>query len=162
MIEFKDLTLQNWNYYEPLILKTEESYPVHLRSEKDDFLELLSEKNISKMLFVDSQFAGFVTGYPLDEEVAEDHGVNKIECHDKVYLFDIAIAPEFRGKHLAKIMLTEFIKNAKDNKFGYVLGHFRRNASLNMIKELGGREIKVCPNWEESGEDFSFCELKVN
>ncbi|MDD5178266.1 MAG: GNAT family N-acetyltransferase [Candidatus Nanoarchaeia archaeon] len=159
-LEFKELNLENFDSYVDYIIHSEELYPTQIRSSKEDYKDMLKDENsIAIVAFSDSEYVGNIVGSPL-----LDHEFDEYELDKKkkiVYLYNIVVENNYQGRGLGSKLLKEFIKVAKERGFDTLVGHFRQNRSLALIKKLGCIIKKVHNNWEDSGEDYCFCELDL-
>jgi GNAT superfamily N-acetyltransferase len=162
MLEFEDLTLQNWAQYEKPILQSEDTYPEAVRSDKQDFLDSLEdEMHVAIVAKVDSAYAGNVIGYPLaNREEMEFHQIDLPADPKMIYVFNFIVDSPYQGRGYGKKLLMEFIRLAKEKGYERMVGHFRKNSSFAMIKRLGGKEIKTFTNWEGGDEDYVLCVLE--
>ncbi|MBN2111708.1 GNAT family N-acetyltransferase [Candidatus Woesearchaeota archaeon] len=162
MLIFEDIKPDNWQRFESFVLKTELSYPEEIRTERDEYIEIILEENIAKSASFNSEYIGNAIGYPLTIEDVEFHDLTPEMIKVKaIYLFNFAVEPIHQGKGYGMKLLLEFIKSAKEKGYEKLLGHFRPNASLALIKKAGGKELKICKNWENTGEDYVLCELDL-
>ena len=161
MLAFEDLNLNNWHVYVDLVLKSEAIFPESIRTSKEEFTEILLIKDTIAKVAIDSGYVGNIMGYPLVSlENLEEYGLQFLE-ERAIYISNLVIESTHQGKGFGKKLLLEFIKAAIDNGYEKVYGHFRQNHSLVLIKKLGARELKVFPNWSDTGEDFVLCELDL-
>ena len=163
MLTFEDLTPGNWHRFEKPILQSELFYPEFIRTSREEFIEVLLDGDyIAKVVKLDSRYIGNAIGYSLTQEDIKDHGFDwKPENSRMLYLFNFVIEPAYRGKGYGQRLLLEFIKSANEIGYEKLVGHFRRNWSLPMIKKLGAIEIGIHSNWENTGEDYIICELDL-
>jgi ribosomal protein S18 acetylase RimI-like enzyme len=163
MLTFEDINIENWSRFEKEVIRTEQIYPEALRTPAYEFNNILSGPNIFKCAFVDSKYSGNAIGYPLEtSEDLESHGVDVSRLGEKIiYLQNLAILPNYQGKGIGYKLLKEFIRSAKEKGFETLIGHFRPNGSLALIKKFGAKEVKQCHNWEGSTECFVMCELDL-
>ncbi|MBU2560829.1 MAG: GNAT family N-acetyltransferase [Nanoarchaeota archaeon] len=162
MLRFNEMTKNNWNEYKELIAKLELNFHPTIRSEEEDYLEILSEENISKVAVFDTMSIGAAIGFPLVEDQMDEYFVSQELRQKKLfYLFKINIDQQFQGKGIGQQLLSELIKAAAQKGYEKMIGHFRRNASLALIKKFGAAEKGVVSNWEGTDEDLVFCELDL-
>jgi ribosomal protein S18 acetylase RimI-like enzyme len=81
------------------------------------------------------------------------------EDHSMIYMFNFVIEPEYQNKGYGSQLLKEFIKSAKEKGYKKLLGHFRQNSSLHLVKKLGAKEKKTYKNWCKTKENYTLCEL---
>lgn len=163
ILTFKELTRDNFKDYQDYILLYEQIYPEKIRSSQEDYIEmLLDDESIALVLEVDSRYAGSILGCPLEEEDRKLFNINiPLENTKVIYLYNIIIAPEYQGKGLGYGLLKEFIRVVKEKGYYVLVGHFRPNGSATLIKKFGGEVKQVWSNWEDSGEDYLYCELDL-
>jgi GNAT superfamily N-acetyltransferase len=164
MLSFEDLGAGNWGKYGNLILGSENVFPEAMRTDKEDFIDVVREQDgVAKVALVDSGYAGNVFGYHVSPDDFGYYGLHDIPADAKViYLFSIVINPGLQGKGYGRQLLLEFIKSAKEKGYDFIAGHFRQNGSLKLIKAFGAKEEGVCPNWENIGEDCVICCLDIH
>jgi len=163
MLTFDDLREDNWNQYGNFVMRSETIYPESIRSPGEEFTCILkSEDSVAKVLLLDSEYIGNAVGFCMDEEDKGDFGLDKLPGNPKIiYLFNILIDPSHQGRGYGSMLMQEFIKSAKSKGYDYIVGHFRPNGSLHIIKKFGAVEGAVCKNWENIGEDYIFCILDL-
>jgi GNAT superfamily N-acetyltransferase len=164
MLSFEDLNFKNWPLFEETILNNQQIFPEQIRTAKEDFLSIIYSPNqLSLVLKYDANFAGNAIGYPLeDEQDMKEHDIDHIPIDGKtIYLFEFLVSNQFQGKGLGHKLLMEFIRKAKEKGFERIVGDFRPNGSLSLMRKLNAKEIKVHKNWENTGEDFVLCELDI-
>jgi hypothetical protein len=57
--------------------------------------------------------------------------------------------------------MNKFISSCRDEGFKFVSGNFRLNGSYRLAKKFNVVFEKVIENWEDSGEDFVYCVIKI-
>jgi len=155
-----DITPSNWKKHETEILALEEQYPPDLRSDSDDFLEILCRKGtVARALIAGGSVAGFVIGCILTDEQIHDYQLEERYLEGMLYLESITVAGQFQGKGFGRMMMQDFVAEARRNKYRKIVGHFRQNGSLALIIKSGAREILTVHDWHGSGEDYCYCEL---
>jgi GNAT superfamily N-acetyltransferase len=164
MLTFDDLIEGNWNKYGNFVLQSETIYPEFIRSPGEEFIDIVKSRgSIAKIALLDSEYIGNAVGFCMDDEDKEDFGLDKLLSYPKIiYLFNIVINPVHQGKGYGSMLMQEFIKSAKIKGYDYIVGHFRPNGSLHMIKKFGAVEGAVCKNWENIGENYVFCILDIH
>ena len=161
MLEFMNITLENWENLAPYVMSSESEYLESIRTEKEDYDDIFQDGDaIGKIALVNGKSAGNVIGYPPTDIEMEEYGLSR--GNEKfMYLFNIIIDKEFRGKGYGFNFIAEFLKEAKKQGYTKMIGHFRPNGSYALIKKLGAIDISPCKNWEETGEDFMLCSLDI-
>ena len=162
-ITFETLTPSNFSRFQESIMRSEDAYPEAERSAAVDYLDIVKEdSNISMLALLDSSYIGNVFA---DEPEGEDLEICRphITCAGRriIYVYNFIIDRQYQGKGYGHLLLLEFIKQARSRGFEFLVGHFRQNAILKIIKEMGGQERFVVKNWEGSGEDYVLCELDL-
>ncbi|MFH1915683.1 MAG: GNAT family N-acetyltransferase [Nanoarchaeota archaeon] len=154
-----EVTRGTLSTFKEVILKTEEVFPSELRTPWEDYeYMLLSDRSIALIMTHEGMPVGNIFGCVLHAEEMEELGVSD---PDALYIFSFAIDHEFQGKGLGKMLLNEFIARARERKFPSIVGHFRMNSSLALIKKVGGVEKGLFENWDGTNESVVFCELDL-
>ncbi|MBN1544168.1 GNAT family N-acetyltransferase [Candidatus Woesearchaeota archaeon] len=156
------MTKDNWNEYKDIMAKLELNFHPTIRSEEKDYLEILSEENITKVAVFDTMSIGAAIGFPLETDDMDDYFIAPELRQKKLfYLFKINVDRAFQGKGFGQQLLSELAKAAALKGYDKMVGHFRKNASLAMMKKFGAVEKEAITDWEGTGEDFVFCELDL-
>lgn len=164
MLRFIEITSENWDNYKEHILGSETEYPSHIQTSEKDFLLILEEGNlIAKAAYHEGAYVGNYFGYFLGDEDFRDHLIRPRSYKGKrvFYLFSIVMDKGFRGKGFGKAMIKDLISTAVSGGYDIVLGHYRQNSSLALIKGFGAREIERFNDWEGTGEVYVLCELDL-
>ena len=163
MLEFENIEPNFLYKYEHLILNLESTFPKEIMSSIEDYKDVLLEPCIAKIAKFNSIPVGNIMGYPLE---GQDLGYHDLEDYEHIkeafYLFSFVVDPAFQGKGFGKTMMIEFLKEAKEKGYKKVVGHFRPNNSLFIARKFNAKEIKICHNWENTGEDYVLCEIDVD
>ena len=155
-----EVTQGTLNAFKDVIMKTEEVFPSELRTPWEDYeYMLLSDRSIALIMTHEGRPVGNIFGCILHPEEMEELGVSD---PDALYIFSFAIDSEFQGKGLGKALLNEFIALARERKFPSIVGHFRMNGSLALIRKAGGIEKGLFDKWDGTDESFVFCELDLS
>lgn len=163
MLSFQDITIENWNKVAGSILRSEKSFKKAIRTEKEDYAEILMDGDaLIKVAFIGEKYVGNAIGYPPTEIELEEDELDGYKNTRFLYLFNIVIDKKYQGRGYGNQLLKEFLVTAKEKGYHKVIGHFRPNGSLALLKKFGGKEIRICPNWENTHEDYSFCELDLS
>ncbi len=165
MLAFVDINQNNMGLFVDCLMKNELVFPEKIRADKEDYIEIImSENNIAKSAVDDSEYVGNAIGYALKtaEDFAE-HDLNPAEAGSKktIYLFNFSVEQKHQGKGYGSSLLRDFIRTAQEKGYERLVGHFRPNGSLALIKKFNCKELKVCKNWEETNEDYVLCELDL-
>jgi GNAT superfamily N-acetyltransferase len=157
-----DITPSNWKKYETEIVALEEQYPPDLQSDSDDFYALLCRRGtIARALVAGGSVAGFVIGCILSGEQIHDYQLEELFTDEMLYLESITVAERFQGKGFGGRLMSDFVQEARRGGFKKIVGHFRQNGSVALIRKSGAREIFTVHNWQGTGEDYCYCELAL-
>ncbi len=164
MMAFQGLDLGCWEKFEDLVMHTEMIYPEPIRTPREEFVTLLHEDNsIAKMAILDGKYIGNAVGFCLNPMEFKGLGLSIVDPNQRfIYLFNIAIEPEYQGRGYGYNLLMDFIKSAIEKGYTHLAGHFRQNSSLHLIKKFGAEEKGVYKNWENTGEDYVLCVLDLS
>ena len=164
MLSLKKILPHEYELYADKAVMLEQTYPEVLRSDKADILDMFSRSG-AVALAAEEQHdtAGIVIGYPLEAEELDEYHLTGVYQIDKgsIYLESITVSELFRGRGVGLFLIKGFARAAGDVGFRSIVGHFRKNGSLALIKKIGGREINVEENWFDTGEDFIYCEAPL-
>lgn len=162
-LTFEGVGVENFHRFKNYLLESESIYPEPLRTEEEDFIEILSTPSaVGIVAFEGDSYVGNVLGCPLEEAEHADYDVSPESRGKKIfYLFNIIISPEHQGKGYGHQLLAEFRKWVRSKGFDMIVGHYRRNGSLALIKKAGAQEKSVHDNYDDSGESVVFCELDL-
>ena len=164
MLIFEDINVENWRKAVGSVMKSELTYKKSIRTSRMGYAEILSDGDaIGKLVFNNSNYVGNIIGYaPTTIELA-DYRLNKPEFKGikYMYLFNFLVSLNYRGEGIGYLLLREFLKTAKKQGYDKVIGHFRPNSSLALIKKFGAIEIGISEDWENTKEDYVFCELDL-
>jgi GNAT superfamily N-acetyltransferase len=163
MLTFQELTQENLPHYAGCLLHSEYVFPDPIKFTQEDYLEiLLGQEYIAKIALIDGSYAGNIVGADLHPVEIEEHGIGSLTQNEKmIYLYGFVLEPEHQGKGYGFKLLTEFLKTARSRGYTSVVGHFRQNASLALMRKLGCDERAVEKDWCGTGEDFVFCSLDL-
>lgn len=160
---FDDLTQENWDKFHDAVLGSEkDSFPENIMWEEDDFIEYISRPDcIAKAMVSGEYYLGNVIGYPLTEDDIADQDLESMVTTDRtIHLINIVVEPSIRGKGYGRMLLEEFISCAKQQGYKRLVGNFRPNGSLQLIKSMGAKELRRHDDWECTGEAYVSCELE--
>jgi GNAT superfamily N-acetyltransferase len=98
-------------------------YPSELVEDMGLFEKILEQENtIAYLCFFDEKIAGYVIGYPTDRAQKDfQSGPVPTQNPDMMYLHDLCVHPDYRGKGMSKGLLDAFEKKAKEGKFKGVI-----------------------------------------
>jgi GNAT superfamily N-acetyltransferase len=164
MLEFQNLQKDNWHRYEESVLQSESVYPEAIRTPAEEFVYILEGGDaIAIVALLDSHYVGNIIGFTLDRDELGDYGMGDVPSESEiVYLFSFVINPQYQGMGYGYRLLEEFMREARARGYRKVIGHFRPNNSLHLIKKFGAEEKGVYRDWIGSGEDYLFCCLDLN
>lgn len=163
-IRFEDLTQDNWDEFDDTVMGSEEdSFPENIMWEEEDFMEYISRPDcIAKALVSGEYYLGNVIGYPLTEEDIADQRLEGMVTTDKtIHLINIVVEHSTRMRGYGRMLLEEFIRCAKQQGYRRLVGNFRPNGSLHLIKSMGAKELRMHKDWEGTDEDYISCELEL-
>ncbi len=164
MLTFEDINTNNWKRVVSSVMKSELTYKKSIRTSKMGYAQILIDGDaIGKLAFFDNTYVGNIIAYPPTNAEMIDYKMNKPEFSNikYVYLFNFVIANGYRGEGIGSKLLKEFLITAQELGYDRVIGHFRPNGSLAAFKKFGATEIEVCRNWENTKEDYIFCEIDL-
>lgn len=160
-ISFVKLGCNNFDSFKILIEESEKIYPEELRTEINDYKEIVCEKDsISFLVYIDNKYAGNIIGCQPSESDLNDSSQN-IPSGRIIYVYNLLIIPEFQGKGYGKKLMQKFIETAVKLNYKYIAGNFRLNGSYKIAKSFNPIFEKVTHNWEDSEEDFVYCLFKI-
>jgi len=143
------------------IVSSEFCYPENIRSSYDEYVEIVTAPgSLSMLAFADGQYVGNVMAAPLSEEECTELKVN-YDPKTSIYIYNLVVCPQFQGKGLGSVLIKEFIKKCYNQGFNLITGHFRMNGSFHLVNKMGAEIKAVEHNWEDTNEDYVFCELKM-
>ena len=159
MLAFEDLGAGNWDKYKDLILNSENVFPESMRSAPEDFADMLEGDGIiAKVALLDSQYMGNAIGCHVPPEDRPYYEITDMPENVRIiYVLNLVINPEHQGKGYGKLLLQEFVKASQSKGYDYVIGHFRQNASLHIMRKIGAVEKGLFKNWENSSEEAVAC-----
>jgi GNAT superfamily N-acetyltransferase len=163
MMEFKDLDMSNWWEFKEMILQSEQFHPKPIMTEGEEYIMILTAGNIvAKVALADSRYIGNAIGFCLSPQDTKEYGLGSIPENSKtIYLLNFVIDVPYQGRGYGYQLMQDFIKTAKMKGYENLVGHFRPNGSLHLIKKFGGCEKGMVKNWENTGEDYVLCHLDI-
>lgn len=161
MLKFKDLTPANWKKYKKNIMSSELLFNESLRNSIEEYSTIVSrESSVCKIALLGSEYIGNIIGFcPTIEDIIKEELKGVKEDSWMVYLFNFVIDSEYQEHGYGSSLVYEFLKSAKKQGYKRLLGHFRQNSSLHIIKKIGAKEKKIYKNWYKSRENYVLCEL---
>jgi GNAT superfamily N-acetyltransferase len=163
-ISFEKVTEENFLDYEKHFLNAESVFPSEIRSDSEDFRFMLQKQfdPVALAMRIEGEFAGFAIGSSIGHDEVSEYGFPLDLAGKKIiYFFDITLLPKYQGNGVGKRLFCEFLLSAKDTGYDVVLGHYRPGSSEALIKKLGGIQVAVEKNWEETDEDYAACVLSL-
>ncbi|MBW2997558.1 GNAT family N-acetyltransferase [Candidatus Woesearchaeota archaeon] len=163
-VGFEDLTEDNWDEFEDAVIGIEEeSFPEKLQFYDNNFIDLLSTPGcIARALVSGDYYLGNVIGHPPTEEDLKGENLEGLVKTEKTLLLaTIAIEPKIRRQGYGRMLLEEFIRCAKYQGYERIVGTFRPNGSLHLIKSMGAKELRRHPDWGGTGEEYVSCVLEL-
>jgi ribosomal protein S18 acetylase RimI-like enzyme len=161
VLEFVPLTLNNFHFYEPDIMASEEIFPEDIRETTEGYLEALAqERALGLIARLHDAYVGNALGFLPDARQCEILRLDPATAADDLlYLFNIVTLPAYQGRGFGKELLKIFLEKARDAGFKRVGGHFRGNGSLKNFRCLGGEQLGTFEDWFGTGERYTYCEL---
>ncbi|MEM5871257.1 MAG: GNAT family N-acetyltransferase [Candidatus Aenigmatarchaeota archaeon] len=161
-LTFATLTLENFEKFKEYILRGEEEFPESIRSDENDYMEILTSPNpIAFVVFYDGIYIGNIVAHEL---LGEDLEIcrNYISPNKKaLYVYNFLVERGYRNNGYGYAIFKELIIRAKERGFEIIVAHCRKNEALHIFKKLGGIERKTFENWEDTKEDFILCEMDI-
>ena len=166
VLSFEDLTLESWENLKEKILRLELVFPEQLRAEEEEYLATLKEPDyVAKVARLNSEYIGNIVGsnarhmidLDLYDELRDDTELKEKTIH----VVNVVIDALYQGHGFGTKLVQEFILEARKKGYDWLVGFFRPNNSLPLVRKFGAREISVHEDWYETGEDYVFCELDL-
>jgi GNAT superfamily N-acetyltransferase len=160
LLTFQELTQDNLPHYAGCLLNSENVFPDPIKFTREDYLDiLLGQDYIAKIALVDDRYAGNIIGAELHPIEVEEH---RIRLDGKtIYLYGFVVEPDHQGKGIGSRLLMQFLQDARDRGYKTVVGHFRQNGSLALMRKLRATELSLEKDWFGTGEDYVFCSLDL-
>jgi GNAT superfamily N-acetyltransferase len=162
-LSFQELTHENLSLYAQSLEHSELIFPDPIKFSREDYFEILyGQDNIAKVMLFDGSYAGNIVGAELHPVEIDEFNLHETCARERViYLYGMVIEPEYQGRGYGMKLLMEFISAARTQGYTRLVGHFRANASLALMRKLGAAELSLERNWCESGEEYVFCSLPL-
>lgn len=163
-VSFVRLNANNWDLYKEDVMQSEQMFEESLRTDEEEYAAMMANSEaISLVLMVDGQYAGSAVTKKIQlEDRKELHLLDIPETPATLYLHNFVIDAVWQGKGLGKTLMHALTAELKSFRIQKLNGHFRQNGSLATLLKMGGKIIKEEPNWFETGEKFSYCELTIS
>ena len=164
MLDYKDLTKENYRHLEPLVMASEEVFPENIRETSEAYFEALCQEGVQAFIaHCNGDYAGNVVGFPPCPIMQKELRLHEMEIDmdGLIYLFNIVAMPQFQGQGVGKQLLMRFLELSHAAGFSRVGGHFRGNGSLSNFARYGGETLATFDNWFDTGESYCYCELHL-
>jgi GNAT superfamily N-acetyltransferase len=156
------LDSSTWAIYRSALLDSELLFPPHLRGDAE-FYEFILDRPGSVVLIgeVQKQFAGAILAFRPNPETCEEYRLAGSLADSPAYLYieSLVVLPAYRGEGLARWLLDALFEVARAAGVRRCGGHFRSGASLHLFLALGGKALVSCPDWQGSGETYTYSEV---
>ena len=152
----------NFRDFKDDLMKLEEvAFHPDIREDWEDKLELLENAVCVLLCCADKKIVG--EAYTIDasdlyDGEAEDRDpihLNEIASslarENAVYLFSLAVLPEYEGQGIATEFMTMLIADAKHKGYTAIYSHAHEGASAHIHKKFGGKELLRRENWFDTG-----------
>lgn len=160
----KDINISNFPRYKSYILSSEIIFHPRIRLSFEELKSIVHNKSfIGKIVFLGRKYIGNAIGFSPDQEQINKMNLLGIkENPSMIYLYNFVINPKYQGVGYGTMLLKKFLKNSKKRGYKILEAHFRDNVSFYIAKKLGAEEIKIFPNWIETGETYTHCRLGLD
>jgi len=168
MIDIEDITLRNWDELKADVMRSEMVYPESIQAKEDEYTNILhTQGSVAKAIKVDGRYVGNVFGCDakLLQTIGEYDSLDNllsVDAEKTIHVNNVVIDTPYQEQGYAKRLLQAFIAEAQKKGYTKLVGFFRPNNSLPLIKSMGGKEVKVFKDWWNTGEDYVFCELDIS
>ncbi len=162
MINFEDITPENWEKWKEPVLRSELIFPESLRSTEEEFrVTLDTPSNIAKIIRLDGRYIGNAFGCGAVHFDFYRQSRQAV-CAEEIHINNIVIEPPYQGHGHGTRLLQEFMGEARRKGYKKLIGFFRPNHSLRLVRKLDCVEKSVHPDWFGTGEDYVFCEIDLS
>jgi GNAT superfamily N-acetyltransferase len=145
------------------IAALEAVYPEEIRADGDDIREMISRPgSVVSAALTDGTVTGAVFGFPLDEDQIAEYRLAGTYRDGDIYLESITVDASLRGQGVGFKLISSFADEARAAGYRRIVGHFRKNGSLLLIRKIGGIEVLTEHDWCGTGEDFVCCVCALN
>ncbi len=138
----------------------EDIFEPELRLGVEDKADLLASC-VTVWMFVDGKLAGEIYGVrhtDFDEEIPD---VSHAEP-GMFYLYSAALLPEFEGRSLAKILMSNWLGRIAGLGVDVVTCHCTHPAMTHLAETFGGKLLNKHENWFDSGREATFCKIDLS
>jgi len=162
-LSFIRLDTHNWPQYKESIMLSEQIFDESLRTEEEEYADMVSDpQSVSIIALMENEYAGSAITKRLKLEDLEDlHLEPQVLNTSSLYLNNFVVDEKWQGKGIGLAMMQNLVKRLKEVNIQHLNGHFRPNGSLAAMLKLGGMIVKEEPNWFDTGETYSYCELRI-
>jgi GNAT superfamily N-acetyltransferase len=150
-----------WVEMMPGLMKLEDLFPDGLQEDEEDKRLMLQKDTISCFFaFHDHQVIGEAytlrthETYDSDDDKHLSGVFDKCATDNGVYLYSIAIAPEWQGKDIGKRLMMKILTESKNKGYKVLFSHSREGGSTHLHKFFGAVQIEARPDWYETGETY--------
>lgn len=137
----------------------EDLFHENLAFDKTDKSEILARSDIKLWLFVDGKIAGETYGMAVPKIGEDLEGCSAYQRPDALYIYSIAILPQFQGKGLGKLLKAYSLGLAFGKGFKLVIDHAHEGPSLRLNQYFGAKVISEHRDWYETGETYYLNEI---
>lgn len=142
-------------------MQFEDVYPQNLKLDLE-FKQWIKD-NGGEFIYMKDEDMGNIIGetyfIPVDELEAEESselqledGLDEWYGKNALYVYSTTILPEYQKQGLGRILKAYFYGFIKTSQYDYVIGHARRNGSIELNEFFGAEVIGEFENWFQTGE----------
>lgn len=163
LIQFKDINRDNMGQYLEGMLASETLFPANIQSDKGDLERIARSRGyVGKVALYCEEYIGNAFGFcPTQDDINGIGLKGLVEDPSSFYLYNIVINRNHQRKGFGRELLLAMINEARAKGFKKIVGHFREGASLELAKSLGAKTVKDYPNWFNTGETYTHCEIDL-
>lgn len=145
-------------------MQFEEIYPTNLQLDIE--VKQWIKDNGGEFIYMKDEDTGIIIGetyfIPVDEleyeeptELQLEDGLDGWYGKNALYVYSTSILPEYQKQGLGKVLKSYFYGFIKTSQYDYVIGHARRNGSIQLNEFFGAEVIDEFENWFQTGETVS-------